>query len=75
MPSLLEAIDVFAFPSEFETFGLVLAEAMAMGKPVVSYAVGGTPEVVVDGETGFLVSQRDCAHVRRPSALARHTSG
>lgn len=53
----LDAINVLVLPSKFETFGLVLAEAMAMEKPVVAYAVGGVPEVVKDGETGFLVER------------------
>jgi glycosyltransferase involved in cell wall biosynthesis len=52
---LFEAMDVVALPSVSETFGLVISEAMAMGKPVVTYAVGGTPEVVDDGRSGFLV--------------------
>lgn len=52
--NVLDAADVVVLPSRFETFGLVLAEAMAMEKPVVAYAVGGTPELVRDGETGFL---------------------
>ena len=42
--------------SEEEAFGLVPAEAMAAGIPVVSRRVGGTSEVVVHGETGYLVS-------------------
>ena len=42
-----------------EGFGMVFAEAEAMGLPVVSFASGGIPEAVADGETGFLVSERD----------------
>ncbi|MCC5464150.1 glycosyltransferase family 4 protein [Pelosinus baikalensis] len=57
MPVALSAIDVMAFPSKLETFGLAAAEAMSMGKPVVAYAVGGLPEVVDDGSTGFLVEK------------------
>jgi glycosyltransferase involved in cell wall biosynthesis len=56
---VLEAIDVFALPSWTEGLPLVALEAMAHGRPVVATPVGGTPEVVVDGETGILVPPRD----------------
>jgi glycosyltransferase involved in cell wall biosynthesis len=42
-----------------EAFGLVFAEAQAMGLPVVSFTVGGIPEAVIHGETGFLAPERD----------------
>lgn len=54
---LLAAADVSILPSNFETFGLVLAEAMAMGKPAVAYATGGTPEVIKHDHTGFLIAK------------------
>lgn len=54
---VLDGVDAVVLPSQFETFGLVLAEAMAMEKPVVTYAVGGTPEVIHDKHTGFLVEK------------------
>jgi starch synthase len=46
---------VFCCPSIYEPFGIINLEAMACRTPVVGSAVGGIPEVVVDGETGFLV--------------------
>jgi type III pantothenate kinase len=48
-------------PSFEEPFGLVFAEAMAMGKPVVALASGGALEVVADGETGLLSPPGDAA--------------
>jgi glycosyltransferase involved in cell wall biosynthesis len=52
---LLAASDVVVCSSYFESFGMVLVEAMASGVPVVSTNVGGPAETIVDGETGFLV--------------------
>ncbi|MDR2594678.1 MAG: glycogen synthase [Fibromonadaceae bacterium] len=46
---------VFATPSLYEPFGIINLEAMACGTPVVGSAVGGIPEIIVEGETGFLV--------------------
>ena len=46
---------VFCCPSIYEPFGLINLEAMACVTPVVASAVGGIPEVVIDGETGYLV--------------------
>jgi len=59
VPRLLAALDVFALTSVREGLPLVIPEAMAAGLPVVSTAVGGIPEVVLDGETGFLVEYGD----------------
>jgi starch synthase len=52
---LLSSASVFVCPSTYEPFGLINLEAMACEKPVVASAIGGIPEVVVDGETGYLV--------------------
>ena len=51
---LLGLADVFCLPSEEESFGLSALEAMACEVPIVATRVGGVPEVVVDGECGFL---------------------
>ena len=53
--ALLSAATVFACPSVYEPLGIVNLEAMACELPVVATATGGIPEVVVDGETGWLV--------------------
>ncbi len=50
----LSAADVLLLPSDHESFGLAALEAMACEVPVIASRVGGIPEVVTDGETGFL---------------------
>ena len=51
---VLVGADVFLLPSESESFGLAALEALACEVPVVATTVGGIPEVVVDGECGYL---------------------
>ncbi|HXE72544.1 MAG TPA: glycosyltransferase family 4 protein [Candidatus Nitrosotenuis sp.] len=62
---LVASFDVFALASLYEGLGVAILEAMALGRPTVCTAVGGVLDVVVDGETGYLVPPRD------PEALAR----
>ena len=57
--SLLAVADLFLLPSEEEAFGLAALEAMSCAVPVVGTAVGGVPEVVEEGKTGFLLSPGD----------------
>jgi glycosyltransferase involved in cell wall biosynthesis len=62
------AADIFVFPSAIETFGLVVAEAMAVGLPVVSSRVGGVPELIEHGHNGYIFEVNDIdqmtAHVQ-----------
>lgn len=59
LPGFISSLDMLVCSSHMETFGRVLIEAMALSKPVVATAVGGVPEVVADGEVGFLVPPND----------------
>ena len=52
------AADALIFPSYYESFGLVALEAMASGTPVVASRVGGLPQLIKNGETGYLVPFR-----------------
>ena len=52
---VLKTLDVFVFPSLEEALGTAVLEAMAMERPVVATRVGGIPEVVQEGKTGYLV--------------------
>jgi glycogen(starch) synthase len=57
--SIIAAADVVVMPSRYEPFGLMCAEAMAVGVPVVATATGGLREMIRDGENGFLLRARD----------------
>jgi len=59
VPDVLRVMDLFCLASLWETFGLVLVEAMLAGLPVVATRVDAVPEVVADEETGVLVPPRD----------------
>jgi glycosyltransferase involved in cell wall biosynthesis len=58
------SIDIFALSSLGESFSYVCAEAMASGRPVVASRVGGIPEFVEHGRTGY------CVEPRNPAAMA-----
>lgn len=64
MPDFISALDLYVLPSLWEGLPLALCEALAMGKPVLCTSVGGNPEVILDGENGFVVPPKD------PPALA-----
>jgi glycosyltransferase involved in cell wall biosynthesis len=61
---LMAAFDVFVLPSRFEGLSIALLEAMALGRAVVATRVGGSPEVIEDGDSGILAEAGD------PGALA-----
>jgi glycosyltransferase involved in cell wall biosynthesis len=56
--ALIAAADIFVLPSLAEPFGLVILEAMALGKPVMATDAGGPKEIVKNNETGFLVTPK-----------------
>jgi len=64
----LRALDVFAFPSHAESFGLALCEAMATGLPCAAYAKDGVLDIIADGQDGLM------AKVADPDDLGRKIS-
>ena len=56
---VMSTFDIFALPSLNEGMGRVLVEAMALGRPIVASNIGGIPDLVVDGENGYLVPVGD----------------
>jgi sugar transferase (PEP-CTERM/EpsH1 system associated) len=80
VPAVLSAMDVFVLCSVGEGISNTILEAMATGLPVVATRVGGNPELVTDGRTGFLVDARSPAalatslrrYLDEPTLLAQH---
>jgi glycosyltransferase involved in cell wall biosynthesis len=59
----MQRFDIFVLPSQAEGISNTLLEAMASGLPVIATAVGGNPELVVQGQTGFLVAPQHPAEM------------
>ena len=80
IPEILSAADVFMLSSDYEGNPLTVMEAMAAGRPVVSTAVGGVPELVEEGVTGFLTPAGDAQRLAQRmlqlgDASLRHSMG
>lgn len=77
---ILRGLDLFILPSQAEGISNTILESMATGLPVIATAVGGNPELVVDGVTGKLVPKQDPAalaaaiaeYLDRPETLHEH---
>jgi glycosyltransferase involved in cell wall biosynthesis len=65
--AVMQAIEILLLPSLWEGFGIVLIEAMAAGKPAISTNTSSMPEIIADGQTGYLVPVGDA------EALANRT--
>jgi glycosyltransferase involved in cell wall biosynthesis len=59
LAELYREADVFVLPTNGDTYGWAILEAMAVGLPVVSTSVGAIPEIVTEGETGYLIQPGD----------------
>jgi glycosyltransferase involved in cell wall biosynthesis len=59
--AVLASLDVTVLPSRSESLSNVILESMASGVPVVASNVGGNPELICDGQTGFLTAEDDAA--------------
>jgi glycosyltransferase involved in cell wall biosynthesis len=65
VPDIIRQLHVVVLTSQFEPFGRALIEAMACGRPVVATRDGGVPEIIDEGETGYLAKVGDCEALAR----------
>lgn len=71
--AFIDDIDLLVLPSVKESFGLVLIEAMARGRPVLATRCNGPSSIIVDGENGFLVPIRDAVALADRLVMALNT--
>ncbi len=64
-PALINACDIVLLPSHTEGFPRVLVEAMYLKKPIIATPVGGIPEAIIDGMTGYLFDVDDDVHISK----------
>jgi glycosyltransferase involved in cell wall biosynthesis len=72
IPSLLKGCDIFILPSRHEASPIVLLEAMAAGKPIVSTNVGGIPETLKNGRNALLVRPEHTELMRAMNCLTEN---
>lgn len=80
VPELMKLLDIFVLPSIIEGISNTILEAMATGLPVIATSVGGNPELVVDGKTGYLVPGEDIGslekaletYIHNPAIVKQH---
>lgn len=68
IPDVLNAMDIFVFPSHSEAFGIALIEAMAMEKPSVCSAADGVLDIAVDGKTAYLFEKQNASDLKEKLA-------
>lgn len=71
LPVLYSSVDATMFTSNYEGFGLVFLESLASGTPVIATPVGGVPDIVEDGKTGFICTGNPDDMAKRIEELAK----
>ena len=74
VPELLKEVDLYVHASVLEPLGIAVLEAMAAGRCAVATEVGGVPEIIRDGQTGFLVPPKNAAALANAIRYARENA-
>jgi len=75
LPEIYNECKLLVLPSETEGLPNVVLEAMACGTPVLARAVGGIPDIIADGKTGFILSSNNPSDIARDIVRALNTRG